>query len=459
MSLGEAHDFAYWFGWNTPGTFYSIPAVEPSVNYNELNSADYATDPSNGISRYRVMMLSRLYADQIAQQTLRRRNLAYTIGPLNLGDTVKETIFSKGWVVWSDPTPDARIKLARLAEDGSGYDTGWGPGGTVVDYADLYPIYESIVSGYKPNLTACFDLSAQPIMAWEKSVDTIQLLRVTEGLQEFTGYSPVLFANAAYVDPETTATLTDAVIFYLKDEESTPQELWPYGTLYRGEDSVGTQQVDDPRRCTAIYYRVQRNNFETEYKMCDLPITIQYLDHVIYNGFIFKENDYTGVYPWGTVVQGAGHPTMFRQLLGLVDILGIRRIAVSEPYFTGWKYVIRESEPEPFTASVSLAGGYLMDMTVNLTANPDTFTTSPSLIGGELVDMTISGSTTESIGTTVTVIGSITTVIVPGSTTETLSTDVALQSGALTTTVVTRGPFSDSISTSSALVGGSLTTE
>lgn len=459
LSSGEDHQFSYWFGWNTPGTFYQIPSINPSAEYTATNAADYADDPDNGISKYRIMMLSRLYADTVSQKTLRRRNIAYTLGPEALNDTTKATIFSKGWAIWSDPAPSAKIKLAHIADDGSGYESGWGPGGTTIDYATVYPIYDSVVSGYKPNLTGCFDLSAQPVLAWEKNVNTIQLLRVVEGLQEFTGYSPILFCNASYVDPDTTAVQTDAVVFYLKDEQGTPQEMWPYGTLYRAEDEDGTWQIDDTRRSTAIYFRVQRNNFEIEYKMCDLATAAQHLDHVIYNGFITKENDYSGVYPWGTVVQSSPYPTMFRQLLGIIDGNGNRSIAASEPYFTGWRYISRTAEPESFAASVSLVSGYLQDISVTASAGSETFTTSSLLLGGSIEDMTVSGSATESFSTTISISGSITDMIIPGSATETFSTTVALQSGSLSTTVVSRGPYSDSFSTSAALVGGALTTE
>jgi len=354
----------YKFAWLPSDYTTPIPAFGSLSDETPLNSDDYAENPAQELSKYRVKELLDIYAD--SQAVRRRRNMVYTPGPMALEDTGTDQ-FSFKWSLWSPPNPSGGVKFAR------------DPYTTVMDYATTYPAYSGVIAGYKAILTGTFDLSATPVLAWESAINQISILRVVEGLQTFEGYSPILFCNAAYVDDQ--ANQTDAVVFYLKDVNGYAG-VWNYNTLYNPNG-----QFPDLRRGTAIYFRVQRDNFLVEYTMCDLGFEVQYLDNVTFSGLPFdpQEGD------------------TFKQALSMVDGLCNRFTAFSGQYFV-------PPPPDPhipansgdtMSATVSISG-ILFDVTMSANAL-DTMSVT-QVMSGELFNASVVTSETESasIGTQLT---------------------------------------------------------
>jgi hypothetical protein len=247
-------------------------------------------------------------------------------------------------------------------------------------------------------------------LAWESAINQISVLRVVEGLQTFEGYSPILFCNAAYVDDQ--ANQTDAVVFYLKDINGY-SGVWNYNTLYNPNG-----QFPDLRRGTSIYFRVQRDNFLVEYKMCDLPFEVQYLDNVTFSGLPFdpQEGD------------------TFKQALSMVDGLCNRFTAISGQYF-----VLPPPDPHiPASASDSMSAtisisGLLFDTVMSESA-VDYVALTPS-VSGELFDATVFESTSDQISAEPSVTGILLKVVIPESTSDALGQTPEI-SGTLLTTVV-----------------------
>lgn len=458
---GVDHQFDYWFGWLTPSVYYQPPYLAPNIaSPTALNSADYASDPVNGISTLQVRMLENLYPDtanlhSTAQGWLRRRNIAYTIGPDAI-ETTGENLFRRGWMFWSDPTADGCIFTARIADDGSGFDTGWGPGVQVIDLCDYLPAYEPILHGYKPNLTACFDMSAKPIMAWESAIDTISVLRINEGLQTFSGYSPMLSCNAAFVDPDFRFTNTDTIIWYLKDVGGY-SGTWNYPQLLGpNEVDTGARQVDDARRSTAIYFRVQRENFLVEHKMCDLPFPIQHIDQSIYDGRFWNEEYDDGIYPEGAILRDP-NDTKWREVFTVVDGNGARHVILSHAYYV--QHYVKRSAADTITVGASVASGLLFDVIVpSPTVVTESFTVSPSVTGSLFDTIVPSGPYTEVLAIEPSVSGSITTSVVSdGPRTDTVTLSASIPSGSLVTTIVTTTPQVDTFSISPSVHGSIVT--
>lgn len=352
----------YKFAWLPSDYTTPIPAFGSLSDETPLNSDDYAENPAQELSKYRVKELLDIYAD--SQAVRRRRNMAYTIGPNALEDTGTDQ-FSFQWSLWSPPDVSGGVKFAKA------------PYSSIMDYATTYPAYAGVIAGYKGILTATFDMSATPVLAWESAINQISILRVVEGLQTFEGYSPILFCNAAYVDnPETQ---TDAVVFYLKDINGYAG-VWNYNTLYNPND-----QFPDLRRGTAIYFRVQRDNFLVEYKMCDLGFEVQYLDNVTFSGnpFDAQEGD------------------TFKQALSLVDGLCNRFTALSGQYYF-------PPPPDPHipasasdSVSVTLAASGLLFNTVVSSSTSDSIALALTA-SGALMDVVVSQTATETATLTLT---------------------------------------------------------
>lgn len=406
----------YKFAWLPADYTTPIPAFGSLSDETPLNSDDYAENPAQELSKYRVKELLDIYAD--SQAVRRRRNMAYTIGPNALEDTGTDQ-FSFQWSLWSPPDVSGGVKFAKA------------PYSSIMDYATTYPAYAGVIAGYKGILTATFDMSATPVLAWESAINQISVLRVVEGLQTFEGYSPILFCNAAYVDDP--ANQTDAVVFYLKDINGY-SGVWNYNTLYNPNG-----QFPDLRRGTSIYFRVQRDNFLVEYKMCDLGFEVQYLDNVTFSGLPFdpQEGD------------------TFKQALAMVDGLCNRFTAISGQYFvppppdphipanasdsttitlsaSGLLLNVVASSSASDSIAVSLtASGVLMDVAVNQTATEtSTLTLTPS---GALFNAVELASVSDSTTLTATQSGALVQAI-GGSTTQTDSVAIGLTpSGSLET--------------------------
>lgn len=330
-----------------------------------LNSDDYADNPAQELSKYRVKELLELYEDSLPVR--RRRNMVYTMGPLALEDTGSDQ-FSFKWSMWSPPNPAGGVKFAK------------DPYTAVMDYATTYPAYAGVIAGYKAILTGTFDLSATPVLAWESAINQISVLRVVEGLQTFEGYSPILFCNAAYVDDQ--ANQTDAVVFYLKDVNGYAG-VWNYNTLYNPNG-----QFPDLRRGASIYFRVQRDNFLVEYKMCDLPFEVQYLDNVTFSGNPFdpQEGD------------------TFKQALAMVDGLCNRFTAISGQYFV-------PAPPDPHipanasdSTTITLSASGLLFNAVVSSSVSDSVALSLTA-SGELFDVVINQNVVEPVALTLTPTG------------------------------------------------------
>lgn len=409
-------NLCYKFAWLPTDCTTPIPDYGALSNPTGLNSDDYADNPAQELSKYRVKELLELYEDSLPVR--RRRNMVYTMGPTALEDTGTDQ-FGFKWSLWSPPNPSGGVKFAK------------DPYTIVMDYATTYPAYAGVIAGYKAILTGTFDMSATPVLAWESAINQISVLRVVEGLQTFEGYSPILFCNAAYVDDQ--ANQTDAVVFYLKDINGY-SGVWNYNTLYNPND-----QFPDSRRGTAIYFRVQRDNFLVEYKMCDLPFEVQYLDNVTFSGNPFdpQEGD------------------TFKQALAMVDGLCNRFTAISGQYFvppppdphiqasasdsvsvtlaaSGLLFNVVVSSSASDSIAVSLtASGALMDIVINQTATDTaTLTLTPS---GALFNVVESASVADSTTLDVTPSGAIVQAI-GGSTTQTDSVAIGLTpSGSLET--------------------------
>lgn len=406
----------YKFAWLPTDYTTPIPDYGTLSNQAGLNSDDYADNPAQELSKYRVKELLELYEDSLPVR--RRRNMVYTMGPTALEDTGTDQ-FSFKWSLWSPPNPSGGVKFAK------------DPYTSVMDYATTYPAYAGIISGYKGIMSATFDLSATPVLAWESAANQISVLRVVEGLTTFEGYSPILFCNAAYVDdPENQ---TDAVVFYLKDINGY-SGIWNYNTLFNP-----AYQFPDSRRGTAIYFRVQRDNFGVEYKMCDTGFEVQYLDNVTFSG-----NPYA-----------AQEGDTFKQALSLVDGLCNRFTALSGQYFfppppdphipanasdsttitlsaSGLLFNVVASSSASDSIAVSLtASGVLMDVVVNQTATEtSTLTLTPS---GALLNVVELASVSDSTTLTATPSGALVQAI-GGSTTQTDSAAIGLTpSGSLET--------------------------
>jgi len=381
----------YKFAWLPSDYTTPIPAFGSLSDETPLNSDDYAENPAQELSKYRVKELLDIYAD--SQAVRRRRNMAYTIGPNALEDTGTDQ-FSFQWSLWSPPDVSGGVKFAKE------------PYSSVMDYATTYPAYSGVIAGYKGILTATFDMSATPVLAWESAINQISILRVVEGLQTFEGYSPILFCNAAYVDnPETQ---TDAVVFYLKDINGYAG-VWNYNTLYNPND-----QFPDNRRGTAIYFRVQRDNFLVEYKMCDLGFEVQYLDNVTFSGLPFdpQEGD------------------TFKQALSLVDGLCNRFTAFSGQYFVPPPPDphIPASASDSTTITLSASGLLFNAVAFSSATETSTLTLTPS---GALFNVVELASVSDSTTLTATQSGALVQAI-GGSTTQTDSVAIGLTpSGAL----------------------------
>lgn len=398
-------NLCYKFAWQPDDYTDPIPDFGGLSDETPLNSDVYADNPAQELSKYRVKELLDIYAD--SQLSRRRRNMAYTIGPNALEETGPSQ-FAYRWSLWSPPNPAGGVKFAR------------DPYTAVMDYATTYPAYAGIISGYKGILTATFDLSATPVLAWESAANQISVLRVVEGLTMFEGYSPILFCNAAYVDDQ--ANQTDAVVFYLKDVNGYAG-VWNYNTLFNPAD-----QFPDSRRGTAIYFRVQRDNFLVEYKMCDLPFEVQYLDNVTFSGNPFdpQEGD------------------TFKQALAMVDGLCNRFTAISGQYF-----VPPPPDPHiPASASDSMSAtidisGLLIDVVISESA-VDYVALTPS-VSGELFDVTVSKSTSDQISAEPSVTGILLEVVISESTSDTLGQTPEI-SGTLLTPVVVAPNQTDTLS-------------
>lgn len=356
----RAASFCYKFAWNPPDYF---PPIAPGTlsNPEELNSDVYATDPSQDIAKYRIKELKTLYSD--ASGDRRRRNVAYTLGPSAIESTGPYQ-FTQNWTIYSPAQADSCVYLTV------------DPYSAATKYCDKYPQYEPVVNGYKAILTGCFDLSAQPVLAWESAVDTISILRVTEGLQTIQGFSPILFSNSAYVgDP---ANQTDAVLFYLKDIYGYVSP-WNYNTLYSPQS-----QLTDTRRGVAIYYRVQRDNFATEYRMCDIPFEVQYLDNVFFDGIPAYPDNFS----------------TYKQYLSLVDGNCNRYTAVSAAYFVPPIIIhpVYASTSESKTVSIALTGS-ISNQTVATFVQTDVAPTVTPTVTGFVEDAVNYNSATEAAHT------------------------------------------------------------
>ena len=395
----------YKFAWLPADYTTPIQDYGTLSNPDALNSDVYADNPAQELSKYRVKELLELYEDSLPVR--RRRNMAYTMGPTALEDTGSDQ-FSFKWSMWSPPNPAGGVKFAK------------DPYTAVMDYATTYPAYAGVIAGYKAILAGTFDLSATPVLAWESAINQISVLRVVEGLQTFEGYSPILFCNAAYVDDQ--ANQTDAVVFYLKDVNGYAG-VWNYNTLYNPNG-----QFPDLRRGASIYFRVQRDNFLVEYKMCDLPFEVQYLDNVTFSGNPFDPQE------------GA----TFKQALAMVDGLCNRFTAISGQYF-----VPPPPDPHiPAGASDSMSptidiSGLLFDVVISELA-VDYVALTPS-VSGELFDVTVSESTSDQISAEPSVTGILLEVVIPESTSDALGQTPEI-SGTLLTPVVVVPNQTDTLS-------------
>lgn len=397
----------YKFAWLP--TDYTTPIQDYGTLANPvgLNSDDYADNPAQELSKYRVKELLELYEDSLPVR--RRRNMAYTVGPAALEDTGDDQ-FSFKWSFWSPSNPSGGVKFAK------------DPYTAVMDYATAYPAYAGIISGYKGILTATFDLSATPVLAWESAANQISVLRVVEGLTTFEGYSPILFCNAAYVDDP--ANQTDAVIFYLKDINGY-SGIWNYNTLFNPNE-----QFPDTRRGTAIYFRVQRDNFLVEYKMCDLPFEVQYLDNVTFSGnpFVPQEGD------------------TFRQTLAMVDGLCNRFTAISGQYFF-------PPPPDPHiptnasdSTTITLSASGLLFNTVVSSSVSDSVALSLTA-SGELLDIVINQNVVEPVALTLTPTGVLFDVVESASASDSTALSIT-PSGACVNAIAATTVQSDSVTLS-----------
>lgn len=398
-------NLCYKFAWQPDDYTDPIPDFGGLSDETPLNSDVYADNPAQELSKYRVKELLDIYAD--SQLSRRRRNMAYTIGPNALEETGPSQ-FAYRWSLWSPPNPAGGVKFSK------------DPYTAVMDYATTYPAYAGVIAGYKGILSATFDLSATPVLAWESAANQISVLRVVEGLTTFEGYSPILFCNAAYVDdPETQ---TDAVVFYLKDINGY-SGVWNYNTLFNPAD-----QFPDSRRGTAIYFRVQRDNFGVEYKMCDIGFEVQYLDNVTFSGNPYNPQE----------------GDTFKQALSLVDGLCNRFTALSGQYFV-------PEPPDPHipasatdSATITLsASGLLFDMVtsssvsdavaLNLTAS------------GALMDVVINQSVSEIVSLTLTPTGALFDVVESATAQDSVVLSVT-PSGALVNAIAATTSQSDAVS-------------
>lgn len=409
-------NLCYRFAWQPADYVSPIDAFGVLTDETALNSDDYASDPMNEIAQYRIKELLQIYND--SQANRRRRNMSYTAGPMAFEDTGPEQ-FDFPWSIWSPPNVAGGVKMAK------------DPYSTVFDYATEYPAYAGIINGYKAILSATFDLSATPVLAWESAANQISVLRVVEGLTTFEGYSPIMFCNSAYVsNPEVQ---TDAVVFYLKDINGY-SGIWNYNTLFNPAD-----QFPDTRRGTAIYFRVQRDNFGIEYKMCDLGFQVQYLDNVTFSGN--PNNPLEG--------------DTFKQALSMVDGLCNRYTALSGQYF-----VPQPPDPHvPASASDSTSvtidvSGVLFDIVMEESAM-DAFSVT-SEISGALVDAVILRSTSDSASVGSEISGVLFDTVVARSADD--SASVASDISGATESVITPAPNQTDSSEISCEISGGLET-
>ena len=456
---GENHQFDYWFGWLTPETFYLPPLVQPDLaNPVDTNAADYASNPSGGITTLQVRMFDKLYADltnkhATTQGWLRRRNVAYSLGPDEPGVT-GENLFRRGWAVWSPTTVAGCIYIARVADDGSGFES------EPINLCDLWPQHQSYLTGYKANLAACWDMAAKPVLAWESAIDTISILRLEEGYQTFEGYSPLLQCNAALVEIGQRFTNTDTILWYLKDDGGYTG-TWNYNALYGPSVADnGVRQVPDTRRSSKLYFRIQRENFEIEHVMCDIPFPVQALDHVFYDGRLWDENYNDGIYADGSIIRDPDtHPTKWRLSLSLVDGSGNRSILESRAYFVESPYVLR-SASDSVALESSIVDGSLFDVVVTPVPEhqpaPDTMTLSPS-VTGELFDTIVSSTTLDTVTLTPTVSGTCATTVTGVNYATDTTTLTPSVTGELKNMVISSGPNADP-TTLSVSISGSLVT-
>lgn len=460
---GVDHQFDYWFGWNSHDTFYVPTYISPDFSDpTALNSADYALDPTHGIARLQVRTFDNLYPDTTnlhgtVQGWLRRRNVSYCLGPDYPG-TTGDNLFRNGWAIWSNPDDAGGILAARVNDTGTGWETGWGPGVQVYDFSTVvgFPAFTSQVPGYKANFTGCFDMASKPVLAWESAVDTISVLRVNEGLITFSGYSPSTSCNAAFLTLADRFVNTDTVIYYLKDINGYTSP-WVYPTLL-GPDGTdnGSIQSDDTRRSSALYYRLQRDNFDVEYKMCDLPVQAQHIDHQFFDGKTWDPSYVGGVYSDGTIYR-ADTPVTMPLVLSVIDGSSNRYVLQSYPYNTRLDPVVPASATNQDSITVSSAvTGSIESVVISESTTPDSITVTPS-VSGEIVTSIISDLEVDTLEITTVVSGSNLTTVVSDSPTPDSITISTVVSGAVATQIITTVPQIDSTEITPS-VSGSLVT-
>lgn len=458
---GTETQFDYWFGWRIPDTFYLPPVISPDLeNPVATNAASYAENPSGGITTLQVRMFDQIFADLVDKHSttpglIRRRNIAYSLGPDSPGVT-GENLFRRGWATWSPPTTSGCVFTARITDTGSGFEVG-----SPIDLCAIWPQHESYLHGYKANLSACWDMAAKPILAWESAIDTISVLRLEEGHQTFTGYSPLLQCNAALVEVGQRFTNTDTILWYLKDDGGYTG-TWNYNTLYGPTvPDNGVRQVADIRRSSKLYFRIQRENFEVEHVMCDLPFSAQNLDHILYDGRLWDDTYNAGIYSEGSIIRDpATHPTKWCLALTLVDGAGSRYVLVSQSYFSQKSYALG-SASDTATLGASVIGGALEDVSVTPQAQyqptTDAATLAPSITGALLNTSVVASAAPDSATMATSVLGSCATTVtntVSGVDSFALAPAV---SGVVKTMVISSGPHADT-KTISVSVSGSLVT-
>lgn len=207
----------------------------------ETNWITYAGDTSQKLIAYNLKTLQFLWEGAPLDITKVARNVSPIKGPIERNN-VQSGDFDYKWFSWNS---GASTKFRR--DDAS----------QTLDLATIFPAYASFFGQWKSRFTAYFDAAGAPTVAGETSISEITLWKSQIGTRTFTGFSPIFVSSTEFLQKELLV-FGDNVVYYMKDVASA------------------TRKQD--RRGTRIYCRIERDNYATEYQVCDLPFQAKFLE-------------------------------------------------------------------------------------------------------------------------------------------------------------------------------------
>lgn len=203
---------------------YPLTLDVDSLTYVEDTNSSTFVGPNGStgdFSKYRLKILEEEY-NTSEDISLLANNVSVFVGPPALGDS-SEQQFSYKWMAWN---LNAKTYLKRVDLPSS---------------IDMGAFSAPIFNRDYEKISFAFDITSSPVAGYQKDDTTIGIWRQVEGEITFSGTNPLMFSNSFYwSDP---AVQTDVMVYYTKP----------------GIDG--------------LFFRVQRDNFATEYTMfTDQPV-------------------------------------------------------------------------------------------------------------------------------------------------------------------------------------------